>query len=153
MRLVTAPEKYVGRSERRVFLAGGITGAPEWQAEMANMLAETDLVVFNPRRQGFDVRTKDINLEQIEWEFRHLRMADGILFWFPYPAQCMISLYELGVWSERSKFVDRKLFIGVDPRYIRREDVEIQMSLSRPDLKIVYSLVDLASQVREWSKQ
>jgi hypothetical protein len=152
MKLITAPEKHVGQhNERRVFLAGGITGAPEWQDEMAELLRDTDLVLFNPRRKGFDVRQKDIQYEQIGWEFRHLRMADAILFWFPYPAQCMISLYELGIWSERTRN-QGDIFVGVDPQYIRCEDIEIQIGLARPEIEIVYSLKGLAHQVKEWSK-
>lgn len=42
---------------------------------------------------------------------------------------------------------DKPLFIGIHPNYPRRQDVEIQTSLVRPDIKIVYSLQDLAEQI------
>jgi hypothetical protein len=147
MRRIIAPDIYVGQPrERRLFLAGGITGAPLWQNEFCDLIADTDLVVFDPRREGFDVRQKDINREQIGWEFRHLNMADAISFWFPYPALCAISLFELGAWANNDVYV--KIYVGVDPQYIRREDVEIQLSLYRPEIKIAYSLRELADQIK-----
>jgi hypothetical protein len=39
------------------------------------------------------------------------------------------------------------IVIGMDPAYPRRQDVEIQMKLIRPDIKIVYSLSDLAEEI------
>lgn len=149
MKLIKAPEQYVCRtSERRIFLAGGITGAPMWQDQMSEYLKDTDLVVFNPRREGFDVRQANINKEQIEWEFKNLYRSDAISFWFPYPAQCAITLFELGCWLRPR--AHKEIFIGVDPQYVRREDVEIQVGLARPEIKIVSSLEALAEQVTEW---
>jgi hypothetical protein len=45
---------------------------------------------------------------------------------------------------------DKPLFVGVHPDYKRRQDVEIQTELARPDIKIVYSLEALAKQVFEF---
>ncbi|MEB3215903.1 MAG: hypothetical protein VKN72_06555 [Nostocales cyanobacterium 94392] len=42
---------------------------------------------------------------------------------------------------------DKPLFIGVHPNYPRRQDVEIQTNLVRPDINIVYSLEALAKQI------
>jgi hypothetical protein len=33
-----------------VFLAGGITGCPDWQAELVRMLADVPVALLNPRR-------------------------------------------------------------------------------------------------------
>ena len=41
----------------------------------------------------------------------------------------------------------KPIFIGVDPKYQRRQDVEIQTKLARPEIEIVYSLEDLANQI------
>lgn len=43
---------------------------------------------------------------------------------------------------------EKPLYVGVHPQYARRTDVEIQTSLVRPEVKIVYSLEALAEQVQ-----
>ncbi len=127
---------------KSVFLAGGITGCPDWQQEMRILLQDTDLILLNPRRKCFPIGDPGAAQEQIAWEHRQLRMADAILFWFPRETLCPIVLYELGAWSMTSK----PIFVGIHPEYTRRQDVEIQTGLVRPDVEIVYSLEDLASQ-------
>jgi hypothetical protein len=127
-----------------LFLGGGITGCPDWQAEVAALLADTPLTLLNPRRANFPIHDPNAAYEQIAWEHTHLRRADAILFWFPCETLCPIVLYELGAWS----MTDKLLFVGVHPDYQRRADVEIQTSLVRPDVRVVYSLGDLARTVR-----
>ena len=83
---------------------------------------------------------------QIRWEFDHLRRASARLFWFPSATLCPIALFELGAWSMGRE----PLFVGVDPLYARRADVETQLRLARPDVQVVYSTRDLAAQVRDW---
>lgn len=129
-----------------VFLAGGITGCPDWQRAMVELLHDTNVTLLNPRRADFPIGDPDAAYEQIAWEYRHLRKADGVLFWFPCETICPIVLYELGAWSTTNK----PIFVGVHPRYQRRQDVEIQTKLVRPNVKLVYSLEGLAQQVREF---
>ena len=43
---------------------------------------------------------------------------------------------------------EKPLYVGVHPQYSRRTDVEIQTSLVRPEVKIVYALEALAEQVK-----
>lgn len=126
-----------------VFLAGGITGCPDWQQEMRSLLQDTSLILLNPRREHFPIGDPNAAQEQIAWEHRQLRIADAILFWFPRETLCPIVLYEMGAWSMTKK----PIYIGIHPEYRRRRDVEIQTQLVRPDVKIVYCLEDLASQV------
>ncbi len=145
MRYIEAPEEFDGVGTS-IFLAGGITGCPRWQREMAERFRETELTVLNPLREEFcveDVRTAE---EQIRWEYRHLRLATAKLFWFPKETLCPISLYELGAWSRSND----PLFVGVHPNYDRRRDVEIQTLLVRPDVIITYSEEDLANRVLAW---
>ena len=128
-----------------LFLAGGITNCPEWQDEMINMLKDSNWFLLNPRRKNFPIHDPNASLEQIHWEYQHLRFADAISFWFCKETLCPIVLYELGAWSMTNK----PLFIGIDPDYQRRQDVEIQTSLARPTIKIVYSLSDLCEQINK----
>jgi len=109
------------------------------------MLKDTDWVLLNPRWEHFPIHDPSAALAQITWEYEHLRVANAILFWFPSETICPIGLYELGAWS----MMHKPLFVGVHPDYSRRRDVEIQTSLSRPDVGIVYSLEDLAKAVRD----
>jgi len=137
-----------GGGKPSVFLAGGITGCPDWQQEVARSnLAHDDIALINPRRANFPIHDPGAALAQITWEHEHLRKATAILFWFPRETICPIVLYELGAWS----MTDKPLFVGVHPDYSRRRDVEIQTALVRPDVKLVYSLGELVDQVWEWA--
>ena len=143
MELVKCPEEFKGKG-RSVFLAGGISNCSDWQSEISKMFEEEDLVLINPRRDDYDFDDLRVEEEQINWEFRHLEKSDVILFWFPCETLCPITLYELGKVSNSKK----KIFVGIHPEYSRRRDVEIQTSLIRPEVKIVYSLGDLAQEVK-----
>jgi len=82
--------------------------------------------------------------EQIRWEFHRLRMIKNILFWFPKETLCPITLYELGAAVQHFW---KTLFVGTHPEYQRRLDVETQLSLLRPEVRVVSSLEQLAEQV------
>lgn len=41
--------------------------------------------------------------------------------------------------------------MGVHPNYPKRQDVEIQTGLVRPDIQIVYSLDELTNQIYKFS--
>lgn len=146
MRYLEAPEK-LERSfgYKSVFLAGGITNCPDWQQEIVELLRDTDLILLNPRRANFPIGDPSAAMEQITWEHDHLRKATAVLFWFPCETLCPIVLYELGAWS----MTDKPIFVGVHPKYKRRQDVEIQTRLVRPDVEVVYNLEDLANLVIE----
>lgn len=146
MRYIESPDIYRPRNgDRSIFLAGGISGCPEWQQDMVRLLEDTDLVVFNPRRKDFPADTPAAAEAQIRWEVDHLRLAQEVLFWFPCETLCPITLYELGSWS----MTDKTLYVGMHPDYVKRFDLEIQLKLVRPLLEITYSLTDLAAQVRQ----
>jgi hypothetical protein len=135
-----------------LFLAGGISGCEDWQDEMVGMLADTDLILLNPRRDDFPedpTKAQEETPWQIEWEFIHLRKSRARLFWFPSATICPITLFELGKYAANSD----PLFVGVDKQYKRKIDVEVQLSLSRPwDCRVSTSLKQLANRVRSWSK-
>ncbi len=146
LKVITAPEysKMSFMHRDTLFLAGGITGCPLWQLDMIDLLKDLDMLVFNPRRPNFPIDDLNAAEAQITWEHQHLSAAISILFWFPCETLCPIVLYELGRYAA----LKGNIFVGVHPKYPRRKDVEIQMSLVRPDIEIVYSLEDLAQQIR-----
>lgn len=135
-----------------IFLAGGITGCPDWQSEIIGLIEEPknfDLNLLSPRRP---FAPEDIE-QQIKWEFLHLRKADCIAFWFPCETLCPITLYELGAagllcnLKMRTADDTPTLLVGCHPKYTRKDDIDIQMRLARPDVEVVYSLADLANQI------
>lgn len=145
MKYIEAPNSYELHSrDESVYLAGGITNCPDWQQEMVRLLNGTKLTLLNPRRGHFPIDDPNAARAQITWEHKALLDANAILFWFPHETLCPIVLYELGAWS----MTDKPIFVGVHPKYERRLDVEIQTELTRPEVKIIYTLNDLAEQVK-----
>lgn len=142
MRYIEAPTEYTG-NDQALFLAGGLSGCYDWQKDLASLLSNTDLAILNPRRTNFPMHNPHAAAEQIAWEYRHLRKVSIISFWFPPETLCPIALYELGAWSMTTK----PLFIGIHPDYQRKQDIEIQTKLVRPDVEIVYSLAALADKI------
>ena len=136
MKYIECPEVYENKiklkDEKSLFLAGGISGCSDWQAKFVAMLNEENIVLLNPRRKHFDVNKKENEKEQITWEYNHLAKASAVSFWFPSETVCPITLYELGKQSADKK----PIFIGVDPNYSRKRDVEIQIKLARPEIVI-----------------
>jgi hypothetical protein len=146
MRYVEAPAEYYG-DEMSVFLAGGITDCENWQQAIVAELSGTCLTVINPRRRLYPSGDPSTEEEQVAWEFRHLRHATAVLFWFLPPTLNPIALYELGMLAGTR----RPLFVGVDVNYPRGRDIQLQLKFARPDVRIQSSLSRLGDSVREWS--
>lgn len=139
MQVIEAPNSYPERSD--LFLAGGISNCPDWQSTMAGLLAHCPGYAINPRRSGH--LTGDIAEEQIKWEYDALRAVDTVMFWFPEETLCPITLFELGVFTQRTQ---TRLVVGTHPNYARRLDVITQLSLARPEVNVQNSLEGLAQQ-------
>lgn len=140
MKLIIAPDPVVDNAD--LFLAGGISNCPDWQTEMAHNLSDLDITVFNPRREIYT--DEDSAAKQIAWEHDALQKVTTILFWFPEETLCPITLFELGVFTQREN-VD--LFVGTHPNYARKFDVVHQLRLARPEVTVVESLDALTTQV------
>lgn len=130
-----------------MFLGGGITGVEDWQASAVGMLEASgvDVTVYNPRRSDFDVSDPAAHEEQVRWEYRHLHVADVVVFWFPAcdPAVTVqpIALAELYAAMERRS---QSLVIGAADGYPRRRDIELQLRCARtanhvPDAVVLQS--------------
>jgi hypothetical protein len=68
------------------------------------------------------------------------------LFSFLRTVTSPITLYELGKYTSTCRYV----FVGCHPNYARKFDVVKQLSLSRPDINVVFSLDDLANQIKNF---
>lgn len=119
-----------------IFLAGGVTYSPNWQKEALEMLADTDLIVANPRRDEIVSAVGDTARRQIIWEFENLKSAKVVLFWFPN-AETIITFLELGKELARKS----NIVVGVDPDYNRRFDIETQVRLELPRA-VIYTTLD-----------
>jgi hypothetical protein len=130
---IQPPTRLDKKPLRSIFLAGSINmgDAPPWQREMAEMLSDLPIVVYNPRcdRDGnkFDPTLKqDISnpkfREQVEWEMDHLEQCDIIAMYFdPHPEKLSpITLLELGHHAK-----DRKLIVGCPNGFLRKGNVQI----------------------------
>lgn len=133
-----------------IFLAGGIRGCPDWQAEFWAKLDSTGLpeldstglpgTVLNPRRKGFPKDENEAEVrKQIEWEFRWLWEADIIPFWFCKETLCPIVLFELGSHLSRvklSRHTDLEISnqfvqLSVAPRHVPTVIVGIEPGYQR----------------------
>lgn len=132
----------INPDKKSIFLAGTISGAPNWQKQMADALSDLDITVINPRRPGDIMKDNDVAMQQIKWEFDRLKQVDVISFYFSPETLNPITLFELG----RHTYGRRKpIFVGVHPEYARKFDVEVQMHLV--GIQPVYSLEHLISEV------
>jgi len=148
------PSVYVPvAGDKSIFLGGGISGCQNWQEAAKDVLTKQSphLILLNPRREKFDVSDKTLAEKQIRWEFDHLRLAKAVLFWFPPETLCPITLYELGTWSVLSQTTGAHLFVGCHKDYQRKQDVEIQTKLIRPDVQVHSTLEDLLDDVATWA--
>jgi hypothetical protein len=149
IQFVTSPEEVKIKYPIKLFLAGDISGCPDWQNEIMERLFNDsedkthdylcNVIVFNPRREHFPIHIKEESERQIVWEFNRLKEADIIAFWFSRGSLNPISLYELGKWGNSS---NKSIIVGIDDEYERKFDVEVQTRLARPEVKIVYNLRD-----------
>lgn len=145
MKVIIPPNTYTPKEgDISVFMAGGITGCPDWQREVIARLSESPavvspLVLLNPRRPSFDTSRDEESDFQIRWEHEHLRKAKHIFFWFPKEGKCMITLYELG-WAIGA---GRSIRVGCHPEYERAFDVHKQVTLAKPGMTVVSTLEEV----------
>lgn len=145
MRYIEAPAVFDGTGTA-LFLAGGISDCPDWQADVAAALQDLDVAVLNPRRAAFPVRDPHAEAEQVAWEYRHLRAASHVMFWFPAsPSHQPIALYELGMLAADR---DTPLAVGADPAYVRRNNLVAQLGHARPALAVRPTLDSTIADVR-----
>jgi len=149
---VEAPQEFeVPPGAFSVFLAGGITGCPDCQSEICDKLKNKpdSLVIFNPRRKDFPIENPLVAEDQIPWEYKYLRKASLISFWFPKETLCPIVLFEYGAHTMTRK----PIVVGAHPDYVRRQDLEIQTKLVRPVLPIFDNLDDVIEGIKYWYGQ
>ena len=131
-----------------VFLAGSIEmgKARDWQQEVFEALADTELVVLNPRRDDWDSsweqRASNPQFrEQVEWELAGLERADLIAMYLEPSTMAPISLLELGLHARGGKIV-----VCCPEGYWRRGNVEVVCA--RYGIALVDTLAELIAAIR-----
>lgn len=132
--ILTAPNankaKYIS-----VFLAGGITGCPDWQKIVIQELESEDISVYNPRQERFCVADKSASYKQIVWEYERLEKMDIFSMYFCGGDSIQpICMYELGrnILRMQNRFPSdwqNRIVISVEDGYQREQDVIIQVEL------------------------
>ena len=128
-----------------LFLAGGISNCPNWQALMLSSLSDLAISVANPRRDAYDYAMDEAR--QVEWEHHALNRSKCVSFWFPEETLCPITLFELGRFASQTQ---TPIFVGLHPRYGRHVNVTTQLRLARPEVQIANSVEELAAQVKAY---
>jgi len=143
MQCIKCPNRYDG-DKTSIFIAGGITGCQDWQRSVEQFLSDTDVVLFNPRRDEFS--DSNLEQEQVQWEHDYLMSCSAHMFFFPPDSMCPVTMFELGKVASLQK----PLFVAIHPKFPRCRNVTIQLSIIRPDVKVVSNLVDLTSDIKIW---
>lgn len=136
MKLYTAVEELTHNADLSVFLAGGITNCPNWQKEVIEGLKDTDIVVFNPRRENFPIHDPNAADEQIRWEFEALERASIFSMYFAdAESDQPICMYELGrnilrMQVRCPRTWEHRVIVTADPKYRRYKDVLVQTELA-----------------------
>lgn len=71
----------------KVFLAGPIQGAPDWQGEIGQYIDLESVEWLSPRRDNYEMTDSNYDTMQIDWETDALNYADIILVWIPEPVK------------------------------------------------------------------
>ena len=132
-----------------VFLSGSIEMgvAENWQARVEKGLSESEVIIFNPRRDDWDsswVQAKDNPQfrEQVEWELSAMEKANVIAMYFDPETKSPISLLELGLFGSTGKMI-----VCCPSGFWRKGNVDIVCE--RYHIKQVDSLDDLILRIGE----
>lgn len=147
--VVQAPcdNRYVGdeyRMHPKVFLAG--CANTDWRKEFVQYFKQTPCVFYDPKRDHWDIHDPKFADEQIRWEYKNLREADIIVYWFNAGSVCPITLLEYGMWGLAKGTI---IVVGVTDDYEKRNDIYIQTKLARPDIGIVNNLEALSFELKD----
>jgi nucleoside 2-deoxyribosyltransferase len=112
MRIFKAPEPLIFNQFPSIFLAGSIDmgTAADWQTELSNHIANTNINIYNPRRNDWDssweqkVENPQFN-QQVNWELAAMEKADLIIMNFLPDSQSPITLLELGLHAASKKLM------------------------------------------------
>ena len=147
MKVIKSPNSIEPLPDFSVFLAGSIEMgvAENWQDRFEKALVDTDIVIFNPRRDDWNpswVQSKSNPYfwEQVSWELNALENSTIIAMYFDPITKSPISLLELGLFARSGK-----LIVCCPDRYWRKGNVDIVCE--KYQVKHVNTLDELTSTI------
>ena len=155
MKVITAPDKNwppQGLERPWVFLSGGITDCPNWQADVINKLKKVKKgVLFNPRREHFPIKDPNASKEQIAWEYNALMSCHVFTVWFNAgPSLQPIAQYELGRYLARYQLGRvTRIVIGCEEGYQREQDVVTQVGLADSSIHVYRDFNGYVNAIKE----
>lgn len=159
VKVITAPDVYTPdpeKQELKIFLAGGITNCPNWQQKVIENIKfnhdyedkDYNVILFNPRRELFDINNKEAVSEQIAWEFMYLELCDLFTMYFADgPSDQPICMYELGrnIARIQAKFPcgwKNMIIVSSETEYKRYNDVYWQLYYATVDEVSLHNCLD-----------
>jgi hypothetical protein len=76
---IEAPTEFDGEG-KAIFCAGGITGCPDWQSQMVELLKASPWIILNPRRASFPIHDPSVFVQYFSDRF-HMFLKSLLLFW------------------------------------------------------------------------
>jgi hypothetical protein len=130
-----------------LFLGGTIDNgnSRDWQSEVIEYFRDSDIVIFNPRRENWDSSANSDALEkQIDWELQALEIADAIFINLERDSQSPISLLEFGLYAGRaSSGKANKLIVACPEEFWRYTNVLV--TAERYKVLMVHSVSSMIS--------
>jgi hypothetical protein len=112
MKLFTAPQQITKTNNKSIFCAGTIDSgeAYQWAKDFIDKLSNTQVDIYNPRREEWDNSLEqsinnDIFKEQVNWELDALEKADIIFINILPDSKSPITLLELGLYAKSDKLI------------------------------------------------
>ena len=112
MKEYKSPDRKINFDLPSIFLAGSIEMgvAENWQEKLTEELKYESVVIFNPRRDDWDLSweqsiTNTKFVEQVEWELDMLDAASFIVMYFDPNTKSPISLLELGLYASKGTLI------------------------------------------------
>ncbi len=160
---IILPPNYVEFDGPRIFLAGPIQGAQDWQTEAIHILQRIapEIQIACPRKAYID--EKFVYEKQVDWETYHLRRAaqhGAILFWLAKEtehycerAYAQTSRFELGEWKVRHERDGIQLVVGIENGFTNTRYIRRRLSQDCPNVPICDSLKETCLKAVEATKE
>lgn len=139
MKIIQSPQEYLATDDEiPCFMAGGLQKC-DWHAEFLEELQKYScdkLVIYNPKREFFDMTDSSVEEEQITWEFKYLNAyLKGFYIFSMYfdhsTSPQPICFYELGRYMALLQDSGwNSAVISCHPEFSRKNDVIIQTRLA-----------------------
>lgn len=127
-----------------LFLAGSISGAPDWQSTACAALP--DLTIANPRSPTWDADAPPSAVwRQIRWERMNLKQARWISFRFAAGTDSPITFAELGEFASSG----RVIAVGVELGFSRY--LNVQAICEDHNIPLFWDLDNLINHIRSHS--